>query len=286
LEIRVENLDYVYNPGTPLELKALDQVTFALPHSKVLGILGGTGSGKTTLVKNLNGLLAPTKGRVLLDGKDTLSYGATLRRKVGVVFQRAERQLFEQTVYRDISFALTRRPGMEQAEIRERVEDACKLVGLDLADIANRSPFALSDGQKRKVAIAGILVNRPETLVLDEPTVGLDPPSSRELVLLLQGLKDSGAGTIVIVSHNMGPFLPLLDRLLVLDRGRVVGFGSPSEVFEKLADDKVMRQLLPELALAGRHLRRAGRPIPLDEYRMHELLDQLIHLSVNIEGRR
>jgi energy-coupling factor transport system ATP-binding protein len=264
LEIRVDNLDYVYNPGTPLELKALDRVTFTLPHSQVLGILGGTGSGKTTLVKNLNGLLIPTEGRALLDGKDSQSYGALLRRKVGVVFQRPERQLFEQTVYRDI----------------------CKLVGLDLADVANRSPFALSDGQKRKVAIAGILVNRPETLVLDEPTVGLDPPSSRELVLLLQGLKTSGNRTIVIVSHNMGPFLPLLDRLLVLDQGRVAGFGSPAEVCDKLADDEVMRQLLPELALVVHDLRKAGCPIPQDEYRIPELLDQLTHFSPNIEGGR
>ena len=268
MEIRVENLDYIYNPGTPLELKALDQVTFTLPHSKVLGVIGGTGSGKTTLVKNLNGLLTPTKGRVLLDGKDSQSYGAGLRRKVGVVFQRPERQLFEQTVYRDISFALTRLPGMEEAEVRERVEDACKLVGLDLADIANRSPFALSDGQKRKVAIAGILVNRPETLVLDEPTVGLDPPSSRELVLFLHGLKTSGNRTIVIVSHNMGPFLFLLDRLLVLDRGRVAGFGSPAEIREKLADDAAIRELLPELTLVVHDLRKAGCPIQQDEYRI------------------
>jgi energy-coupling factor transport system ATP-binding protein len=286
LEIRAENLDYVYNPGTPLELKALDRVTFTLPHSKVLGILGGTGSGKTTLVKNLNGLLIPTKGRMLLDGKDSQSYGALLRRKVGVVFQRPERQLFEQTVYRDISFALTRLPGMEEEEIRERVEDACKLVGLDLTDVANRSPFALSAGQKRKVAIAGILVNRPETLVLDEPTVGLDPPSSRELVLLLKGLKKSGNRTIVIVSHNLGPFLPLLDCLLALDRGRVAGFGSPAEVCEKLADDAVMRQLLPELALVVHDLRKAGCPIPRDEYRIPELLDRLTHLSPSIVGRR
>lgn len=286
MEIRVENLDYVYNPGTPLELKALDQVTFTLPHSKVLGILGGTGSGKTTLVKHLNGLLIPTKGRVLLDGKDSQSYGALLRRKVGVVFQRPERQLFEQTVYRDISFALKRLPGIGEADIRERVEDACRLVGLDLADVANRSPFALSDGQKRKVAIAGILVNRPETLALDEPTVGLDPPSSRELVLFLQDLKTSGNRTIVIVSHNMGPFLPLLDHLLALDRGRVAGFGSPAEICEKLADDAVMRQSLPELALVVHDLRKAGCPIPRDEYRIPELLDQLTRLSPNIEVRR
>jgi energy-coupling factor transport system ATP-binding protein len=286
LEIRVENLDHIYNPGTPLELKALDQVTFTLPHSKVLGILGGTGSGKTTLVKNLNGLLIPSAGRVLLDGKDSQSYGALLRRKVGVVFQRPERQLFEQTVYRDISFALTRLPGMEAAEVRDRVEEACKFVGLDLGAVANRSPFALSDGQKRKVAIAGILVNRPETLVLDEPTVGLDPPSLRELVLFLQDLKTSGNRTIVIVSHNMEPFLPLLDRLLVLDRGRVRGFGSPAEICEKLADDAVIRQLLPELALVVHDLRKAGCPIPPDEYRIPELLDQLTRLSPNIERCR
>ena len=281
MEIRVENLDYIYNPGTPLEFKALEQVTFGVPHSKVLGIIGATGSGKTTLIKNLNGLLIPTKGKVLLDGKDTDSYGAFLRRKVGVVFQRPERQLFESTVYRDISFALTRFPGMGAEEISDRVEEACKFVGLDLKAIADRSPLALSDGQKRKTAIAGILVNRPEIFILDEPAVGLDPPSLKELVFFLQRLKILGNRTILIVSHDMDPFLDLLDYMLVLNRGRVAAFGSPAEVCELLDDDPIMREFLPELALFVHDLRKTGCAVARDEYRIPELLHQLTDLCSN-----
>ncbi len=278
MEIRVENLDYIYNPGTPLELKALEQVTFTIPDSKVMGIVGGTGSGKTTLLKNLNGLLIPTKGKVLLDGKDPHTHGVSLRRKVGVVFQRPERQLFESTVYRDISFALTRLPGLGTEEVRDRVEEVCKFVGLELEAIADRSPFALSDGQKRKVAIAGVLVNQPEIFILDEPAVGLDPPSLKEIVLLLQTLKALGNRTILIVSHDMEPFLHLLDDMLVLDRGRVVAFGSPAEVCELLDDDPILREFLPELALFVHDLRKAGCAVARDEYRIPELMDQLTNL--------
>ncbi len=274
----MENLDYIYNPGTRLELKALEQVTFTVPHSKVLGIVGGTGSGKTTLIKNLNGLLIPTKGKVLLDGKDNHAYGTILRRKVGVVFQRPERQLFESTVYRDISFALTRLPNVGAEEIRDRVEEACKFVGLDLKSIGDISPLSLPDGRKRKVAIAGILVNRPEIFILDEPAVGLDPLSLKELVVFLQALKVRGNTTILIVSHDMEPFLHLLDHMLVLDRGRVAAFGSPADVCELLDDDPVMREFLPELALLVHDLHKAGCSVARDEYRIPELLRQLTNL--------
>jgi energy-coupling factor transport system ATP-binding protein len=279
LEIRVENLDYVYNPGTPLELKALEQVTFTVPHSKVLGIIGGTGSGKTTLIKNLNGLLIPTKGKILLDGKENHAYGTFLRRKVGVVFQRPERQLFESTVYRDISFALTRLRGVRAEEIRERVEEACKFAGLDLKSIADLSPLSLSDARQRKAAIAGILVNRPEIFILDEPGAGLDPPSLKELVVFLQTLKLRGNTTILIVSHDLEPFLHLIDYLLVLDRGRVAAFGTPAEVCELLGDDPVMKEILPELALFVHDLHKAGCAVARDEYRIPELLHQLTNLS-------
>jgi len=284
LEIRVENLEYVYNPGTSLEVKALQDVTFTLPHSKVLGIIGGTGSGKTTLVKNLNGLLTPTRGKIFIDGKDYRSYGPSLRRKVGVVFQQPERQLFEETVYKDISFALTRLPGMREAVVRDRVEYACKLIGLDLRSIADHAPLTLSDGQKRKVAIAGILVNQPEALVLDEPAVGLDPPSLAELILFLQNLKVSGDRTIVIVSHDMDPFLEILDFMLVLDRGRVAAFNSPEQVCDVLGDDEVLREFLPELALLAHDLRKAGHPIPPNQFRITNLLGGLVKLSRNPEG--
>ena len=194
LEIRVENLSYVYNPGTPLQINALEEVNFLLPAGKVLGILGGTGSGKTTLIKNLNGLLLPTKGRVLVDDVESSQYGAGLRRKVGIVFQRPERQLFESTVARDISFALRRFSELPEAEIQDRVRAAADLVGLDIEVVAERSPIELSGGEKRKAAIAGVLVNDPEILILDEPAVGLDLPSTTELVELVRQLNESRGG--------------------------------------------------------------------------------------------
>jgi len=278
VEIRVENLEYVYNPGTPLEVRALSGVSFSLPRAKVLGILGGTGSGKTTLIKTLNGLLVPTRGRVLIDGMDTRSLGSELRRKVGVVFQRPERQLFEETVFKDVTFVLRRFSSLSDEQIRYRAEQACKAVGLDLFGVGNRSPVALSDGEKRKAAIAGVLINEPETLVLDEPAVGLDPPSVAGLVSALRGLKESGQTTIVIVSHDMENFLGLLDLLLVLHKGALAAFGTPEKVCEQLADEPTLSRLLPRLALLVHDLRKVGHPVAAKEFRLSALASELAGL--------
>jgi energy-coupling factor transport system ATP-binding protein len=279
LKIQVENLDYVYNPGTSLEIKALEAISFGLSTGTFVGILGGTGSGKTTLVKNLNGLLAPTRGRVLLDGTDIRSYGPGLRLRVGVVFQRPERQLFEETVFGDISFVLRRSSNLSIAEINNKVRNACELVGLNIDEIGQRSPMALSDGAKRKVAIAGILVNQPEVLILDEPAVGLDPPSLADLTRVLEEMKKSRDKTVVIVSHDMEPFLPLLDLMMVLKQGRIAALGLPSEVCEALENDPATRELLPELALLVHDLRKAGVPLAPDEFRIHILVERLVALK-------
>ncbi|MBI5571495.1 MAG: ATP-binding cassette domain-containing protein [Desulfomonile tiedjei] len=276
MEIRVDKLTHWYNPGTSLQVSALEDVSFIVPAGKVLGILGGTGSGKTTLIKHLNGLLTPTQGRVLLDGKDVETYGPGLGRKVGVVLQRPERQLFDETVFRDISFVLRRFTALDQAEISLRVRRACELVGLDLEAVGDRSPHALSDGEKRKTAIAGVLVNEPDVLVLDEPAVGLDPPSMADVIRLLDGMKQAGDRTIVIVSHDMGPFLTLLDSLLVLNAGRVSAFGSPGEVCAGLSDDPVMRNYLPRLALLVHDLAERGFPVGLDAFTIETLAEQLV----------
>ena len=278
MEIKVENLAYVYNPGTPLELRALEDVSFVLPSGKVLGILGGTGSGKTTLIKTLNGLLEPNRGRVLLDGMDSNDFGHGLRRKVGIVFQRPERQLFESTVEKDISFALRRLLGFTEREIQERVKAAADLVGLDIKSLADRSPITLSDGEKRKAAIAGVLVNEPDVLVLDEPAVGLDLPSINLLVGLVHELSKSQGASVIVVSHDMEPFLPVLDLLMVLNEGRVEAFGSPAGVCEELEDDSAVRNLLPEIALLVHDLRKAGHSIERTEIRTSELVNRLLEL--------
>jgi energy-coupling factor transport system ATP-binding protein len=279
LEIRAEHLGFTYNPGTPVEITVLEDVNFVLPPGVVLGILGGTGSGKTTLIKHLNGLLFPTFGRLLLDGKDTRAYRHGLGRTVGVVLQRPERQLFEETVVRDISFVLRRFSDLSRDEIVARVSTACDLLGLDVERIGHRSPLTLSDGEKRKTAIAGVLVNEPEVLVLDEPGVGLDPPSTQDLIHVLERMKASEGRSIVIVSHDMGPFLPLLDLLMVLNKGRVAAMGSPARVCEILGDDPTMREMLPSVGLLVHDLRKAGLPILRNEFRASALADQLAALA-------
>lgn len=275
MEIRAENLQYVYNEGTPLETKALDGISFTLGQGQVLGVLGGTGSGKTTLIRNLGGLLEPTGGRVLIDGVDARNQGPGLQRNVGVVFQRPERQLFEETVFKDISFVLRHFSECDDAEIRRRVRAASDLVGLNIDEMADRSPLALSDGEKRKVAIAAILVNDPETLILDEPAVGLDPPSVAELIAVMEDLKASGKRSVVIVSHEMDCFLPILDQMMVLDRGRIAAIGSPGEVSDALADDPVMRDVLPAACLLVHDLRKAGHPVSPHLFSVSALADQI-----------
>jgi len=278
VELHVQDLEYVYHQGTPLEVKALHGVSFFLPQGEVLGILGGTGSGKTTLIKNLNGLLRPTSGHVLIDGIDSHACGPGLRRRIGLVFQRPERQLFEETVYRDISFVLRRFTALKETQIRDRVATACNLVGLDMGDVADRSPLALSDGEKRKAAIAGILVNEPEIVVLDEPAVGLDPPAIADLIRFIEEIKASRKRSVILVSHDMERFLGVMDRLLVLNNGTAVAWGSPADVCRDLAADRQMRALLPGLALLVHDLQEAGCPLEPRGYRVADLVDQILRL--------
>jgi energy-coupling factor transport system ATP-binding protein len=279
MKIRVEQLHYAYNQGTPLEFKALEEVSFTVAHGGFLGILGGTGSGKTTLIKALNGLLYPTMGRVLINGTDTKSFGPGLARKVGVVFQRPERQLFEDTVFNDVSFVLRRFSGRSQKEIREKARLALLQVGLNLDELGDRSPRSLSDGEKRKVAISGILLNEPEILVLDEPMVGLDPPSVVDLIEVLEQMKTTGEKTIVVVSHDMGAFLPLLDQIVALNHGRMAAFGSPEDVCRCLREDPKMIEMLPEIAVLVYDLRSAGCSIPPNEFRIPILARELAKLA-------
>ncbi|AFM23804.1 ATP-binding cassette domain-containing protein [Desulfomonile tiedjei] len=279
MHISFDRVTHTYNKDTQLELTALSGISFELPSHRSLGILGGTGSGKTTLIKLLNGLLYPTSGRILIDGKDTRDYGSDLALRVGVVFQRPERQLFEDTVFNDISFVLRRFSGLPHSEIREIAWSAGRMMGLNLDRIGERHPESLSDSEKRKVAIAGILVNQPHILVLDEPGVGLDPAAVSDLVQLLGTMKTSGDRSVIIVSHDMGPFLPILDTLLVLNQGKLSAIGTPEEVCGELAEDPEMRNILPPIALLVHELRLAGFPIPFGEYRIPELAEEIARLA-------
>ena len=266
LEIRVENLNYHYNNGTPFARHALRNISFTVPSGKVLGILGPIGSGKTTLVRNLNGLASPTSGRIFIDNVNIAQIGNGLRKKVALVFQQPEKQLFEETVFADISFPLVSGVDFEEEEVNLRVRQACAIVGLDIDVIGDQNPFDLSSGEKRRVAIAGALINRPDILILDEPAANLDPPSLKALNRMVDEFRKSGARTVIIVSHDMDCLLPLLDLLAVMKAGEMVAFGSVSEVCAQLKDNHELRPILPTIGLLAEELRARNIPIPSNNF--------------------
>ena len=228
MRVELEGVRHVYSPGTPFAVEALKDVSLGVEPGEVLGVIGGTGSGKSTLVQHLNLLLVPTAGRVLVNGEDALSMDRTeLRRRVGLVFQSPEQALFAPTVEEDVAFA-PRRLGLGEEQVRERVGETLELLGA--GHLAARSPFALSGGEKRRVAIAGVLAMGPEILVLDEPTAGLDPHARSDLIGLVGRLTASGM-TVVFVSHDLDEVAEVADRVCVLEGGEVRSVGSPAEVF-------------------------------------------------------
>ena len=228
MRIELRQVRHVYGEGTPFEVEALRGVSLAVEQDEVLGIVGGTGSGKSTLAQHLNILLSPTSGEVLFDGADarTLRKGE-IRRRVGLVFQFPEAALFAPTVEEDVAFA-PRRLGLGEEEVAGRVREALDLLGA--GHLAGRSPFALSGGEKRRVAIAGVLAMGPEVLVLDEPTAGLDPATREDLLEVVRGLRDEGVSA-VFVSHDLDEVGEVADRVCVLQNGEVKAVGTPAEVF-------------------------------------------------------
>ncbi|HET7271832.1 MAG TPA: ATP-binding cassette domain-containing protein [Rubrobacter sp.] len=228
MRLEFKDLRHVYAPGTPFEVEALRGVSLVVEPGEVFGIVGGTGSGKSTLVQHMNLLLAPTGGEVLVDGVDaTTLKKSELRRRVGLVFQFPESALFAPTVEEDVAFA-PHRLGLGEDEVRERVRESLRALGVE--DLAARSPFALSGGEKRRVAIAGVLAMGPEVLVLDEPTAGLDPASREDLLALILGLREAGV-SVVLVSHDLDEVAEVADRVCALHEGRVRAVGTGAEVF-------------------------------------------------------
>jgi energy-coupling factor transport system ATP-binding protein len=228
VRVELQDVRHVYAPGTPFEVEALRGVSLAVEPDEVLGIVGGTGSGKSTLVQHLNLLLEPTGGRVLVDGVDARTLRRSeLRRRVGLVFQFPEAALFAPTVEEDVAFA-PRRLGMDEDEVRQRVRQTLELLGA--GHLEQRSPFALSGGEKRRVAIAGVLAMAPEVLVLDEPAAGLDPATREDLLGVVRALGDGGT-SVVLVSHDLDEVAEVADRVCVLEEGRVRAVGTPEEVF-------------------------------------------------------
>ncbi|AHY47195.1 ABC-type cobalt transport system ATPase component [Rubrobacter radiotolerans] len=263
VRITVEDLCHVYSPGTDFEKVALSGVSLTVEPEEVLAVVGGTGSGKSTLVQHLNGLLAPTGGRVLVDGTDARELKKSdLRRRVGLVFQFPEAALFAPTVREDVSFA-PRQLGLDAREVERRTEAALGRLGV--GHLAERSPFALSGGERRRVAIAGILAMGPEVVVLDEPTAGLDPLAREGLLDLVRDLRDSGV-SVVLVSHDLDEVAEVSDRVCVMEDGRVRALGSPGEVFYGRAGvdaPETVRVASLVAELVGEE--RVGRPVRFEE---------------------
>ena len=235
MSITVENLTYTYSKGLPNETRALEDVSFQLEPGEFAAVIGHTGSGKSTLMQQLNGLLRPDSGKITV-GEVCITDPSTkmteVRRKVGLVFQYPEYQLFEETVAKDVAFG-PKQVGMTGEKLERVVEESIRLTGLDYEEVKERSPFELSGGQKRRVAIAGVLAMKPEILILDEPTAGLDPSAHRDVLELIRRIHRKERMTILLVSHNMGDIAELADRVLVMNRGRLVMNGSPAEVFAR-----------------------------------------------------
>ena len=257
--LEIKNLTYTYSAGTPFEHTALDNISFQVNRGEFIGIIGHTGSGKSTLMQQLNGLLKPTAGTVMLDGKDIWSDKKLTRQarfRVGLVFQYPEYQLFEETVYQDIAFG-PRNMGLDEKEIDRRVREAAGFVGLSEQQLSV-SPFDLSGGQKRRVAIAGVIAMEPEVLILDEPTAGLDPVGRADILGNIQSYRKSKNATIMMVSHSMEDVARLTERLLVLNGSKLAMQGSPVEVFAHAEQLKQMGLSIPQVTQIFLHLRDLG----------------------------
>ncbi len=277
MAIKVEDLTFVYNEGTALEQRALDGVSFEIPDGQFVGLIGHTGSGKSTLIQHLNGLVKPTGGKIYYNGEDIYSEGYSLRQlrsKVGLVFQYPEHQLFEVDVISDVCYG-PRNLGLSEEEVRERAEEALRLVGMK-EKYWEQSPFELSGGQKRRVAIAGVLAMNPEVLILDEPTAGLDPKGRDEILDQVEKLHKARGMTIILVSHSMEDMARYAERLLVMNHGRKAFDGTPKEIFRHYKELEQMGLAAPQVTYVVHALRERGVEIDEDITTVEAARDALL----------
>ncbi len=277
MPVELEHLTYTYMPGTPFEAKAVDDISLRLEDGEFAGVIGHTGSGKTTLISMIAGLLKPTFGRVLLDGEDIGAKGydrKKLRRHIGVVFQYPEYQLFEETVVKDIAYG-PRRVGVAEEEIDDRVRHAMELMELDYGGIGNLSPFELSGGQKRRVAIAGVLASRPKMLILDEPVAGLDPQGRKHLMRLITSLNAEGA-TILMITHSMDDLAENANRVLVLSGAKLIMDATPSDIFSRETELRKIGLDLPAVVKIASALRARGKDVPSGVVRLDQLEQSIL----------
>ena len=274
--IQTKGLTYRYGIGTPFEKTAVDHVDLEIESGSFVGIIGHTGSGKSTLIQHLNGLLKPTEGSILLDGKDIWAEKAQMRQvrfRVGLVFQYPEYQIFEETVAKDIAFG-PRNMGLAEEEVQARVKETAAIVGLS-DDILEQSPFLLSGGQKRRVAIAGVMAMRPEVLILDEPTAGLDPRGREEILEEIKAYRRQTGATILLVSHSMEDVARHAQQILVMNAGKVFCYGTVENVFRRSQELQAIGLAVPQITRVCNALRAKGIPLTEDIFTVEQAKEQL-----------
>lgn len=278
--IRTENLTHIYNKGTPFQMAAIDDVNIEIEKGELVGIIGHTGSGKSTLIQHLNGLLKPESGKIYLDGEDIWADKSKIRNvrfKVGLCFQYPEYQLFEETVYKDIAFGPTNM-GLSEAEIDKRVREAANFVGLK-SEYLEKSPFDLSGGEKRRAAIAGVMAMQPEVLIMDEPTAGLDPKGRDRILSMLKEYREETGSTVLLVSHSMEDVAKLATKVLVMNDSHAVMYGSVSEVYSRGEELSEMGLNVPQITRVFMGLKAKGFNVNEGIYTVEQGLNEIIRLK-------
>ncbi|MPQ33679.1 energy-coupling factor transporter ATPase [Clostridium estertheticum] len=280
MSIKIENLTYIYMPKTPFEKKAIDDVSIEIKQGEFVALIGHTGSGKSTLIQHINGLLKPTSGTILVDDIDITKKKMKLtniRKKVGLVFQYPEYQLFEETIEKDISFG-PRNLGLDNDEINRRVQRAMKIVGLGYEEYKDKSPFEISGGQKRRVAIAGVVAMEPKVLILDEPTAGLDPKGRDDILNKIVELYKANNMTIILVSHSMEDVAKVANRVLVMDKGKCILDGTPEKVFREIDTLEGVGLAVPQVTYLIRELRNKGFDLSQDIFTIEKAKQELFKI--------
>ena len=287
MSIIIKNLSHVYMPKTPFESLALDDISLELEDGKFYALIGHTGSGKSTLIQHLNGLLKPTSGKIWIDGVDITdkkTIMSEIRKKVGLVFQYPEYQLFEETIEKDIAFGPTNL-GLDDAEILKRVKRAMAMVGLDYEEYRNLSPFEISGGQKRRVAIAGVVAMEPAVLILDEPIAGLDPRGRDDILNQIKKLHEEYGKTAVLVTNSMEDVAEIAEEVIVMSNSKVIMKGTPREVFTKIDMLEEVGLGAPEITYLMRELKRKGIPVREDIFTVAEAKVEIL-AYLEKEGKR
>ncbi|WP_298839865.1 energy-coupling factor transporter ATPase [Clostridium sp.] len=280
MSIKIENLTYIYMPKTPFEKKAIDDVSLEIKQGEFVALIGHTGSGKSTLIQHINGLLKPTSGAILVDDIDITKKKmklTSIRKKVGLVFQYPEYQLFEETIEKDISFG-PKNLGLDNDEINRRVQRAMKIVGLDYEEYKDKSPFEISGGQKRRVAIAGVVAMEPRVLILDEPTAGLDPKGRDDILNKIVELYKANNMTIILVSHSMEDVAKVANRILVMDKGKCILDGTPEKIFREIDTLESVGLAVPQVTYLIRELRNKGFDLSQDIFTIEKAKQELLKI--------